>query len=169
MARNTTSINVRVLPGSEIKKISDQLREIDRTLPAKFRKDLKAAAKPLVVQAKAAAKEIPITRPDRRRLRKKIATGIALQVSTGKRARIRVVTRMPDSKTAIIPRGLGSPAGFRHPVFGDANQWVVQHAANPANNWFMNSMQNGHADAEARIKETLREARRDIVRAGRRH
>lgn len=168
MARNTATVNVKVVPGKELKVIADKLREIDKKLPNKFRKDLKAAAKPLMMKAKENAKKIPVKKPDKRRLRRKIATGVAIQVSVGKRARIRIVTRMPDTGTAIIPRGLSTDKGFRHPVFGDKTKWVVQRAAG-SGNWFMDAMQDGNADAQARIKATLEEAKREIANSGIRH
>jgi hypothetical protein len=154
-----------LVPGPEIRRVATALRDIDKALPAKLRKDLKAAAKPLVLQAKANAKAIPVATPDRRRLRKRIATGVGIQASSGKRTRIRITTRMPDSASAVIPRGLASPNGFRHPVFGNTNLWVVQTAARQ-NDWFMSAMDGGREEAMRNINRTLQEARDYIESMG---
>ncbi|WP_157874408.1 hypothetical protein [Streptomyces sp. AcH 505] len=73
---------------------------------------------------------------------------------------------MPDSKTAIIPRGLASPAGFRHPVFANRDRWVVQRSSNPANNWFLESMQQAAPEVRERIETTMREAADRVRDAG---
>jgi hypothetical protein len=162
--RGADGVWYQVVPGRELRRVANALREIDVGLPTKFRKDLREAAKPMVVAAKAAARAIPVTNPDRRALRRKIARGVAIQAATGRSARVRIVTKMPDVKEAIIPRGMDSSKGFRHPVFG-RDQWVTQKPQT-ASRWFMDAMQNGQPEALARIKATVDEAAAYVASRG---
>jgi hypothetical protein len=151
-----------VIPGKEFKRVADALRVVDTTLPAKFRKELKAAAKPLVAAAKANAKNIQVKTPDQRALRRKVAAGVAVQVSTGRTARIRIVTKMTEPSMAVIPRGLESSKGWRHPVFGH-DIWVTQK---PEQHWFMTAMQEGKSETMERIRKVIEEAAKFIASHG---
>lgn len=169
MAREE-SARIRVVPGDELTRTANALRRIDKKLPTQFRRDLKKAAKPMVKEAKANAKKIPTgggARGKRRKiLRRQIAAGVSVQAAVGKNARMRIITKMPDVSQAIIPRGMDNPAkGFRHPVFGRRDEWVIQKSG-ATNRWFMDAMQEGRAETEANIKRTLDEAARTVADAG---
>jgi hypothetical protein len=149
-------VSVTVTFGPELRSIANAMRTIDATLPTKLRAQLRKDAKPLVNKAKAAARAIPVHQGDKKNLRRTIAKGIRVQASTGKRAQVRVVTSMPDASEAIIPRGLDSPKGWRHPVFG-SDTWVNQTAMEP-NHWFFTAMQEGREAVDVGITKTIKEA-----------
>jgi hypothetical protein len=153
-----------IKPGREIKKVTKALREIDKTLPAKLRKDLKAAAMPIVAKAKANAKTIPVNSTDANKIRAAVARGVSIQVSTGKNARMRVITRMPEKDQAIIPRGFNSPKGFRHPVFGNREVWVTQIPKE--SDWFFKAAQSEAPFAIAAVKQVLRDAAKYVAKNG---
>lgn len=158
-------MNIELVPGAEINRVANALRQIDRKLPAKLRKDLKDAVKPAVLKAKANAKAIPVETRDARRLRSKIARGVGVQAATGKRVRIRVVTKMPTPDMAMIPRGFQSPRGWRHPVFGNRENWVRQL---PKDNeqWFLDAMREEGPQISRRMLRVLEDARIFIRQQG---
>lgn len=149
-----------------IDEVIKALRRMDASLPGELRKDLKTAARPLVAKAKMNAKTIPVRRPDRRRLRKTIAAGVGVQASLSNRAAVRIILKMPDSARAVIPRGLDSPRGFRHPLFGNRNKWYTQTSATPGYRWFMSAMQDAGPETRDRIVATLNEARDRVIQRG---
>lgn len=157
-------ISVTAYFGPELKAIANALRTIDNTLPSKLRKDLKADAKPLVNAAKASARAIPVRAGDEKNLRRNIASGIRVQASTSKRAQVRIVTSVPEKNMAIIPRGLDSSKGWRHPVFGN-DTWVVQTAMTP-NQWFFSAMRGGQSKVNASVTKTIKEALEFIAAHG---
>lgn len=157
-------VAITVVFGPELKAIASALRTVDNGLPSKLRADLKRDAKPLVNRAKAAARAIPVRIGDEKNLRRVIARGIKVQASTTKRAQVRIVTSMPDASEAIIPRGLDSPKGFRHPVFG-TNVWVTQTAMVP-NQWFFNAMKDGQKEVNESVTKTIKEALEFIAAHG---
>lgn len=150
--------NLEAVPGAEINRVANALRQIDRKLPAKLRKDLKAATKPMILKAKANAKAIPVDSRDAKRLRSKIARGVGVQAATGKRVKIRIVTKMPTPDMAMIPRGFQSPRGWRHPVFGDREKWVRQ-LPKEDEQWFLDAMQSEQPEVMRAIQKVLEDAR----------
>lgn len=160
MADNTRLyINV----GEEFRTVAAALRAIDRTLPTKLRKKLQAAAKPLATAAKAKVKALPRTGRQHTGLYARVARGVKVQSSLSRNPRVRVVTSMADPREAAIPRGLDTVRGWRHPVFGDRDNWVQQRGYS----WFIETMQDGQPDIQRALVEVLDEARDLIVQAGR--
>lgn len=158
--------DIQLVAGPELRRVANALRKLDRTLTTQFRKDLKLATKPMVAEAKKNAKSIPVGRPSPNKLRRSIARGVVAQSSTGRLPRVRIVVKMADESRAIIPRGLDSPPkGFRHPVFGKSEQWVVQKP-HTSKRWFMDAMQGGRNDAINAINRTLADARDYIASQG---
>lgn len=153
------------VPGAEINRVANALRKLDKKLPAKLRKDLKASTKPMILKAKANAKQIPVETRDARRIRRKIATGVKAQAATGKKVRVRIVTSMPQAPMAMIPRGFQSPTGWRHPVFGNREVWVRQ-LPKDSEQWFMDAMRDGREETMQNILRTLQEARDYIISQG---
>jgi len=120
----------------------------------------------MIAEAKRNAKAIPVVRRSPNKLRRTIARGVVAQSSVGKLPRVRIIVKMPEESSAIIPRGLDSPPkGFRHPVFGKREQWVVQKPQT-SKRWFMDAMQGGRDDAINAINKTLADARDYIASQG---
>lgn len=151
-----------IKPGREVAKITKALREIDKKLPAQLRKDLRAAAQPIVAKAKSNARTIPVNSTDPNKIRAAIARGIGIKVSTGKNARMRVVTRMPEPSQAIIPRGFDSPKGFHHPVFGNSEVTQIPKATG----WFFKAAEAEAPFAIAAVKQVLRDAAKYVAKNG---
>jgi len=151
-------------PGREVAKIAKALRAIDKKLPAQLRKDIRAAATPIVAKAKANARSLPVRSTDANKIRAAVARGVGVQVKTGKNARIRIVTRMPEKSEAIIPRGFDSPKGFRHPVFGNSDIWVSQIPEK--SDWFFNAVKSEAPFAIAEVKLVLRNAAKYVAKNG---
>lgn len=167
-------MQVRVYSGSEIRRTADRLRQVDKKLPARLRKELRKAAVPAMKRAKAEARALKVEgvrggtsrHPHRaRQLRRAVARGVRIQASTGGKrgAGLRIVTTMPTSKEAMLPRGLDRGGkGFRHPLFGDRGTWVVQ----PGGSWFRRPVAQEMPEVRARVERVLQETAVWIAEAG---
>jgi hypothetical protein len=159
--------SVHVIFGPEFPRVVAALREIDKGLPTKLRKDISDAVKPSVRKAQANMRAMPVKGRGHSGLRAQVARGIKVRVSLGsatKDAKVRIITTMQDASEAAIPRGFNSPKGWRHPVFGDREDWVVQHGMRPG--WFMDPMQLNRDYVKDKIKTTLDEAAQYIADQG---
>lgn len=115
-----------------------QLRELARHLKSledgkKLRRDLakrlRVAVKPVVVQAKAAIKSMPSKgRGSGPSMRAAIAKRVSAQsrISTGRTAGVKIVARKPALRGFANAPQRFNRKNFRHPVFGDTDQWVTQ-------------------------------------------
>lgn len=149
--------------GEEFHRVANALREVDASLPAQFRKELKRAVKPLVAEAKRRVRSMPVSgRSGHTGLRRRVARGVRVLASTGATARLRVITVMEDQDEAIIPRGLDRHEGWRHPVFGRGSVWQT-HAPG---SWFTDTFQDGHDEIERGLHDVLEDAANKIARAG---
>lgn len=149
--------------GPEFDRVVAALREQDASLPGKLRNDIRTAVRPLMQRAKARVRAIPTRGLRHTGLRNKVAAGVGLRVALGRNAGVRVTTSMPRADMAAIPRGLDSPQGWRHPVFGQ-NHWVQQHAIVPG--WFTETMASGAPDIRDDIKRTIDHAAEAIADQG---
>lgn len=162
------------MSGPEIRRTAERLRQIDKRLPTRLRKELRKAAQPAIQAAKAEARSIPSRgvqggtsrHPHKRnQLRRKLARGVRAQASTGGRrgAGLRIVTVMPTAAEALLPRGLDTPdKGFRHPVFGNREVWVRQDG----HSWFRQPIWRQGPAVRVRVVRVLDEAARWIAEAG---
>lgn len=84
-------------------------------------------------------------------LRRRIARGVGVhRLPDGG---YRITTSMTDQDEAIIPRGFDSPAkGFRHPVFGNKNNWVRQM---PATGWFRDTVDDAAQILPDKLEDIL--------------
>jgi len=166
-------MEARVVTGPEIQRIAERLRQVDKKLPARLRKELRKAAQPAVQAAKREARSLPSRgvkggtsrHPHRRnQLRRKLARGVRVQASTGGRrgAGLRIVTAMPTASEALLPRGFDSPEGFRHPVFGNRDVWVRQDGAS----WFRQPIGRQSHEVRARVARVIDETAQWIAQAG---
>lgn len=152
---------VRVVSGAEFRRVVIALREVDDTLPAKFRRAVRDAAKPLMAKAKEEVLTLPTVGRQHSGLRKRVARGVRARMNRGTSV-IRISTSMPDKTEAMLPRGLDREKGWRHPVFGDDNHWVQQRGYS----WFIDTMKDGREPLQKDLTDVLDEAANVVKRAG---
>lgn len=167
-------MDVRVVSGPEIQRTAERLRQVDKKLPTRLRKELRKAAQPAVQAAKAEARSLPSRgvkggtsrHPHRRnQLRRRLARSVRVQAATGGRrgAGLRIVTAMPTASEALLPRGFDSGSkGFRHPVFGNRDVWVRQ----PGASWFRQPIGRQSHEVRARVARVIDETAQWIAQAG---
>jgi hypothetical protein len=99
-------------------------------LKKRFRKELRAAAAPLVPKVRSSIRSIPSNRgysPDG--LRGALAKAVKLEVKTAGRqagVAIRVDGRKMPSHMKSLPSMAEGKKRWRHPVFGNREVWVTQ-------------------------------------------
>lgn len=147
--------------------MANRLREIDATLPGKLRRDMKNSVKPLVRQAQAKVRVMPVFGGPSRHtgLRRKVARGVRVQAGVGAVPYLRIVTAMAKTDESVIPRGLDDPHGWHHPTFGHAPDQVQRSPGH----WFVETFAHGRHDIEDGLHRVLEEAAQTIARAGSNH
>lgn len=157
-------VHWRVTAGREFQEVANRLREIDATLPTRFRREIRNAVKPYVQRTKANARALPTpANAGTTGLRRRVARGVSVQAKVGRRPGLRVVTRMANPDEAMIPRGLDSGVkGWRHPVYGNREVWVRQ----PGFSWFRETLAESRPEIQHALTEVLEDARDFIARAG---
>lgn len=155
--------NIRIVVGEEFRRVVIALREMDASLPAQLRKELRQAARPLAQRAKDRVRAIPTHGRKHTGLRSRVARGVGIRAAIGRNPAVKITTSMARPDEAAIPRGLDSPRGWRHPVFGNTNKWVQQHTYAP---WFMDTMREGGNDIKRDVKHVMDEAANRVAREG---
>lgn len=157
-------VRMRIEAGPEFARVATALRAIDRNLPTKLRRDIRNQVKPLVQQAKAKVRAMPVAgNSGSSGLRRRVARGVSVRVGVGRSSYVRVTTRMNQPNEAIIPRGLDDPLrGWKHPTFGHAPE-VRQHAAG---HWFVDTFASGQDDIRDGIHRVLEDAAEFVARNG---
>jgi len=124
-------MTIRLQGGNDLRRISGELRRMDdREVTKRFRKELRAAAAPLVPRVRSSIRSIPSGRgytPDG--LRGSLARATRLEVkTTGKQAgvAIRVDGRKMPSHMRSLPSMVEGKKRWRHPVYGNRENWVTQ-------------------------------------------
>lgn|SRR5690606_4764374 len=167
-------MNVEIEVGREVRRVADQLRAVDKTLPTKLRRELRGAAKAGVQRVKREAKALPAKgrrggtgeHPHRpRQLRRTVARGVRVRAST--KTGMRIITAMPDTEQSVIPRGLDSRTrhaggGWRHPVFGNRDVWVAQTGGS----WFLEPLAEEQPQVMRNIRDVLDKAAEQVAKAG---
>ncbi|MFF2383771.1 hypothetical protein [Streptomyces sp. NPDC058108] len=117
--------------GNDLRRISRELRKMDdKEIKKRFRKELRAAAAPLVPRVRASIRSLPSSRgysPDGLRGRLSKATRLEVK-TTGKQAgvAIRVDGRKMPTHMKGLPKAVEGTKRWRHPVFGHRDVWVDQ-------------------------------------------
>lgn len=128
----------------------------------RFRKELRAAAAPLVPRVRAAIRNIPSSRgyaPDG--LRGAMSQAARLEMkTTGKQAgvAIRVDGRKMPSHMKSLPSMVEGKKRWRHPVFGNRDVWV-QQTSHP---YFYNSLRVAGPASRRAVSRVLDGISRDI-------
>jgi hypothetical protein len=115
----------------DLRRISRELRNMDdKELKKRFRKELRAAAAPLVPKVRQSIRSIPSSRaysPDG--LRGALSKAVKLEVKTAGRqagVAIRVDGRKMPAHMKSLPSMVEGKKRWRHPVFGHREVWVNQ-------------------------------------------
>lgn len=124
-------MSIRLQDSGDLRRVSRELRKMDSPeIKKRFRKELRAAAAPLVPRVRASIRSIPSSRgysPDG--LRGRMAKATRLEVKTvGRQAgvAIRVDGRKMPSHQKSLPSMVEGKKRWRHPVFGNREVWVTQ-------------------------------------------
>ncbi|WP_051819252.1 hypothetical protein [Streptomyces sp. NRRL S-920] len=156
-------INVRL--GEEFRRTANALREVDRSLPGKLRKDMERALRPAVADAKARVRSLPVQGTSGHTgLRRRVARGVRIQARTGKSPILRVTTSMAERDEQNLPGYLDRPQGWRHPVFGNRHEWVTQHTGG---SWFREPLADHRQEIAQSLRQVLDDAAETIAAATR--
>lgn len=150
-----------IVTGREFRDVANALRLVDKSLPKEFRKKLREKAKPLMEKAKTEVKTLPVKGRSSTGLRMRVARGVKLFLPRSNTS-VRIITTMKDRSEAALPRGLDTRYGWRHPVFGNREEWVRQ----PGYSWFREPISEGQDELKRGLVEVLEEARDRIADAG---
>lgn len=153
----TVEFGVDVDDGEQFERAAAALASVARTIPRDIDDEIEDVAVDLAEKAAMKVQAVRMRTPGHERstgLRRRIARGIGVTRLPGGGSR--VTTSMSDSDEAVIPRGFDSPAkGFRHPVFGNKDNWVTQ---TPADGWFRETIDDAVRILPDRIEEVLDDA-----------
>lgn len=150
-----------VWPGPEFDRVEKALREVDSTMRVRLREAMRDEIKPAVQKAQARVRTLPTpSQAGSTGLRRRVSRGVKIQ--NGGPSLVRVITTMVDPSEAIIPRGLDRTAGWRHPVFGNKDNWVRQRGYS----WFRETLADARPDIVGALTDVLEDARDTVNRAG---
>lgn len=119
--------------GADLRDVSRRLRAAgDGEVTRQFRKELRAAAAPFVPAVRAAIDAIPVKgTAGSTGLRKRLKKAVTLRVrTTGKNAQVSVfmsTAKMPSGEKSL-PAMMEGTKPWRHPVFGDDENWKQQES-----------------------------------------
>lgn len=121
--------------GKDIKRVAAELRKMDdKEILKRFRKELRAAAAPMVPAVRQSIANIPVkgdvsAKDSATGLRKRLQKATRLMLRTGgKLAGIRVLVdpkKLPDHERSLPAMEEGLKP-WKHPVYGDRGVWVRQ-------------------------------------------
>jgi hypothetical protein len=115
---------------AEFRALVGKTSQLDPALKRALRKQLKRAAEPAAEDVR----QVVLLPPESSGngpstgLRQGIAEGITVALMTGKKAgvAIRATTRALPEKQKTLVRAYGARKGWRHPTFGNTEQWRTQ-------------------------------------------
>lgn len=160
MKRYRNELGINIDDGRDFHNAIRELKRADRDLPDDFVKSIREVARGLRDLAKARALLEPSRGTGHTGLRQSISRGVKnVNIEGG----IRVITQSREQDEAIIPRGMDTTRGWRHPVFGHMNRWVRQTSGTES--WFMDTMKDGREPIRNRIINNINDAADRIARA----
>jgi len=120
--------------GKDLAQISRELRKMNnKQMATRFRKELRAAASPLVPAVRASIRRLPSSRGySASGLRGRLSRATKLEVrTTGKEAGVAIRVdgrKMPAHQRAVPAYMEGTKKRWKHPVYGRRSLWVSQGA-----------------------------------------
>lgn len=142
------------------------LREINRSIPRESWQKINQHTRAAMKEASAKVMQQPALKGKHTGLRRRVARGIGLErFRDGEWQHWVVTTSMPEEDEAIIPRGLDTRRGWRHPIFGKRDEpWVAQYGKF---SWFADSMDEIGKEVTPAIENILEEAANTVDNASR--
>ena len=149
-------------------KGADQLGDLAKRLKAEgesgkglrreLLKEIRAAAKPLAEDAKAAVKGLPTKPPEDTGLRRRVAALVKVRTRTsGRRVGVRITVGKLDGTN--LPRRLNK-GSWRHPVHG-TDTWVTQTIQS---GWFDKTLRRGAPRVRVRVRAAMKRTANRIAR-----
>ncbi|WP_432169050.1 hypothetical protein [Streptomyces sp. 1222.5] len=156
-------MSIELRGSGDLRRISRELRRMDdQELKKRFRKELRAAAAPLVPRVRQSIRSIPSGRgytPDG--LRGALSKAVKLEVKTAGRqagVAIRVDGRKMPSHMKSLPSMVEGKKRWRHPVYGRRDVWVNQ----PTQPYFYNVVRAAGPASRRAVSRVLDGITRDI-------
>ncbi|MFD1657001.1 hypothetical protein ACFSL4_01805 [Streptomyces caeni] len=157
----------------DLTRIARELRQMDdQEIKKRFRRELRAAAQPMVPAVRQAIRQIPSKRGySASGLRGRLSKAVKLEVkTTGRQAGVRLRVdgrKMPDKQGSLprlvegegVQRGRRVDTRWRHPVYGNREVWVEQ----PAKPFFYKSLRSLGPRSRASVNRVLDQISRDIT------
>jgi hypothetical protein len=156
--------NLGLRHGDELIRVARKLKALDdKKVLARFRSELRAAARPVVPAVRASIRRIPSSRPySADGLRGRMAKATNLQVKTaGRQASVIVRVdgrKMPDKARSVQAYMEGTKPRWRHPVFG--HDWWVQQPPQP---YFYNVMRMAGPLGRAAVGRVMNKFNKDLT------
>lgn len=116
---------------SQMRAMLGKSSQLDPKLKASLRKRLRAVGQLSVKDIQVEVEKPPLHQsghPQHRGLRQGIAAGVKVQIMTGKKTGVQIVSSgsaLPAEQKRLV-RAYDKPKGWRHPVFADKDTWVSQ-------------------------------------------
>lgn len=155
---------VWVVVGPEWKATVAKLRTVENRLPQWVEDEAGEAIDPVVRRAQAAVMRVDVQGgpAGHTGLRSRVASGVGVRkgISSKGNAYFRIFTSMANVAESPIPRGLDSPKGWRHPLFGNKNYWFQSRPTRPG--WFTDTVADSADSIERGIANALDRAERAI-------
>jgi hypothetical protein len=153
-----------VVVGPEWKATVAKLRIIENRLPQWIEDEAGQAIDPVVQRAQAAVMRVNVQGgpAGHTGLRSRVAAGVGVRkgLSAKGNAYFRIFTSMANVAESPIPRGLDSPVGWRHPLFGNKNHWFQSRPVRPG--WFTDTVGDSADSIERGIANALDRAERFV-------
>lgn len=146
----------------DFSNVSKALTAANRQMPRDIQVSINEVARGLRDAARVAALSEPAFGKKHTGLRREVSQGVGIVQLPGG---VRITTSMPLEDMAIIPRGMDTVRGWRHPVFGHRDRWVQQTSGDTS--WFMDNMQKGYEPLRERLIRNINENIQMIADAGR--
>ncbi|MFJ4365061.1 hypothetical protein ACIP4S_13010 [Streptomyces chartreusis] len=123
--------DLQLRTGEDLRRISRELRSMDNPeIKKRFRRELRAVAQPFVPLVRNSIKAVPSKQPySAVGLRGQMVKATRVEVRTVGRdagVAIRVDGRKMPSKQKSLPAMMEGTKRWRHPVFGNRENWVTQ-------------------------------------------
>lgn len=156
-------MSVELRSGRDLARITRELRKMDdKEVLKRFRRELRAAARPVVPMVRASIRAIPSSRPyTAAGLRGRMAASTALEIKTSGRQAAAIVRvdgrKMPAKAKALAAYMEGSKPRWRHPVYG-RDVWVTQ----PPHPYFYRLMRTAGRGTRAAVNRVMDQISRDI-------
>lgn len=124
-------MSIQLHHGDDLRRVSRELRRMDSPeIKKRFRKELRAAARPLVPKVRTAIRALPSSRSySADGLRGQLSKATRLEIKTaGKKAGValRVDGRKMPAHMKSLPAMVEGTKRWRHPVYGNRENWVNQ-------------------------------------------